>query len=91
MDEILDYRVEELSDMLRTSSDTKDSFKSMANVFKEISEYIGEQNKGPVRNFLRTSPCFGSFSVKWNDCAQVMWLQRAINPSLKNYARRWEE
>ena len=86
MDEILKHGVEKLSDMLRTSSDTKDSFKSMANVFEEISKYIEEQNKGPVRNFLRTSPCFGSFAVKWNDCPQVMWLQQAINPSLKNCA-----
>ena len=88
MDEILKHGVEKLSDMLETSSDTKDSFKSMANVFEEISKYIEEQNKGTVRNFLRMSLCFGSFAVKWNDCVQVMWLQRTINPSLKNYARR---
>ena len=87
MDEILKHGVEKLSDMLRTSSDTKDSFKSMANVFEEISKYIEEQNKGTVRNFLRMSLCFGSFSVSWNDCPQVTWLQRATNPSLKNYAR----
>ena len=87
MDEILKHGVEKLSDTLKTSSDTKDSFKSMASVFKEISKYIEEQNKGPVRNFLRMSLFFGSFAVKWNDYAQVMWLQQAINPSLKNYAR----
>ena len=88
MDEILKHGVEKLSNMLKTSLDTKDSFKSMANVFKDISEYIEEENKGTVRNFLRTSLFFGPFAVKWNDYAQVMWLQRAINPSLKNYARR---
>ena len=88
MDEILKHGVEKLSDMLRTSSDTKDSFKSMANVFEEISKYIEEQNKGRVRNFLCMSLSFGSFSVKWSDCPQVMWLQRATKPSLKNYAGR---
>ena len=88
MDEILKRGVEKLSDMLRASSDTKDSFKSMANVFEEISKYLEKQNKGPVRNFFRTSPCLGSSAVKWNDCPQVTWLQRATNPNLKNYARR---
>ena len=88
MDEILKHGVEKLSDMLRTSSDTKDPFKSMANVFEDISKYIEEENKGPFGKFLRMSLCFGSFSVKWNDYSQVTWPQRATNSSWKNYARR---
>lgn len=61
MDEILKHKVEKLSETLRTNSDTKDSFESMAKVFKEISKYIEEQNKGLVDNFLRMSPCLELF------------------------------
>ena len=67
MDEVLKHGVEKLSEILRTNSDTEDSFELMAKVFEEISKYIEEQNKGPVGNFLRMSPCLGSFSVSWDN------------------------
>lgn len=88
MVDVLKHGVEKLSEALRTNPDTEDTFESMAKVFEEISKYIEEQNRGPVDNFIRMSPCFGSFLVECNDWLQVMWLQRAINLSLKNCARR---
>lgn len=61
MDEVLKHGVEKLSEILRTNPDTEDTFESMAKVFEEISKYIEEQNRGPVDNFIRMSPCFSSF------------------------------
>ena len=53
MDDLLIYGVEKLEGMLKSNSDTKKAFRSVAGVFEEISAVIAEENKGMVAGFFR--------------------------------------
>ena len=55
MDDLLNYGVETLSDVLKTHPHTKSAFKSMAEVIIEFSKYSEEQNKGMAGSLLRES------------------------------------
>lgn len=46
MDDFLNYGMENLADALRASSTTKAAFRSIAEVFEEISELIANENRG---------------------------------------------
>ena len=53
MDELLFYGVEKLEGMLKSNSDTKKAFQSIAGVFEEIAAVIEEENRGMIAGFLR--------------------------------------
>ena len=53
MDDLLVYGVETLGGMLKENSNTKMAFKSIVNVFEDISNVINEENKGIVQSFIR--------------------------------------
>ena len=46
MSDLLTYGVEELQGILRANSTSRASLKNIEEVFKEITELIGEQKKG---------------------------------------------
>lgn len=53
MDDLLSYGVEDLGDMLKSNSNTKKAFQSIADVIDEISKVIEKEDKGMMGSLLR--------------------------------------
>lgn len=53
MDDLVIYGVESLGGMLKSNSNTKMAFKSIADVIEEISTIIDEENRGTVVGLIR--------------------------------------
>lgn len=53
INDLVDYRVEELGNALRANSRTKAGFKEVAGAINEALTFIGEQSKSTTRRFLR--------------------------------------
>lgn len=53
MDDLLNYGVENLGDMLKGNSHTKIAFKLIADAIEDISEVINEKNKGTLISAIR--------------------------------------
>ena len=65
MDDLLKYRVEDLSEMLVKSADTREAFKSIVEVFEEATKLIEKEDKGMIKGLLRKCiTVFIPFSAK---------------------------
>ena len=53
MDDLLKYRVEDLSEMLVKSADTREAFKSIVEVFEEATKLIKKADKGMIKSLFR--------------------------------------
>ena len=53
MDDLLQYQVEDLADMLVRNADTKLAFGTIVKLFGEITELIKEQDKGIMASLIR--------------------------------------
>ena len=53
MDDLLKYRVEDLSEMLVKSADTRGAFKSIVEVFGEATKFVKKADKGMIKSLLR--------------------------------------
>lgn len=53
MDDLLKYRAEDLAEMLVTNADTRVAFKSIVEVFDEITKLIKKQDKGMIKSLFR--------------------------------------
>ena len=53
MDDLLNYGVDRLEDMLKSNPTTKKAFQAIAEVFEEISTVIEKENKGVMASLFR--------------------------------------
>lgn len=53
MDDLLNYGVEVLGNMLKGNSSTKMAFKSITDAMEEMSKLINEENRGIVLSLIR--------------------------------------
>lgn len=53
MDDLLKYRAEGFAELLVTSADTRVAFKSIVEVFKEVTKLIKKQDKGMIKSLFR--------------------------------------
>ena len=53
MDDLLNYGVDRLEDMLKSNPTTKKAFQAVAEVFEEIVTVIEKENKGIMSSLIR--------------------------------------
>lgn len=57
MNDLFNYRLEELGNSLRVNSNTQTAFIAIAEAIDEVLIFVGEQSKGAASRFIRKLCC----------------------------------